>query len=258
MDPTPDANAAVPSPAPALPPRRAFRRRLRQGLLALAAVVLAYVAVAYVAAPTFWRARRPHPGLEDAPRVTRTGNGISGDPVNLALVGTEEELLAAFRAAGWHTADPITPRTAWRMSQACSLGRPYLTAPVSNLYLWDRKQDHAFQVAEGKSPRRRHHVRFWRSPELDADGRPLWLGAATFDRSVGIDVHTLQFTHHIDADVDAERDRVIADLGAAGCLIDTYRLPWVGEEWRGRNGGYDPFVTDGFLVVGVLAPPSAE
>ena len=35
--------------------------------------------------------------------------------------------------------------------------------------------------------------------------RPVWLGAATFDRSVGVSHYTGAITHHIDADIDAER-----------------------------------------------------
>ena len=35
------------------------------------------------------------------PQYTITADGLPGDPVNLALVGTFEQLRAAFTAAGW-------------------------------------------------------------------------------------------------------------------------------------------------------------
>ena len=45
------------------------------------------------------------------------------------------------------------------------------------------------------------------------------MGAATFDRGVGLSRYTRQVTHHIAPDVDAERDTLLADLAAAldGC-----------------------------------------
>ncbi len=46
--------------------------------------------------------------LDDAPRGTLTTTGIHGDPINLALIGTKHELIAAMLAAKWQPADPIT------------------------------------------------------------------------------------------------------------------------------------------------------
>ena len=60
--------------------------------------------------------------------------------------------------------------------------KPYPDAPVSNLYLWGRIQDLAFEQPVGNSPKQRHHVRFWRSAEVDDNGEPLWLGAADVRR----------------------------------------------------------------------------
>ncbi|WP_454942405.1 LssY C-terminal domain-containing protein, partial [Corynebacterium argentoratense] len=42
---------------------------------------------------------------------TRTGDGLLGDPVNLAIMGSEEDVHYAMRAAGWIQADPITLRS---------------------------------------------------------------------------------------------------------------------------------------------------
>src|SRR2546427_628383 len=87
----------------------------------------------------------------------------------------------------------------------------YLIPPA----LW---QDLAFEKPAGRSASRRHHVRFWRSGELGQGGEPLWIGAATFDRSVGLSHRTGQVTHHIAPDVDTERDGLVADLVRAGQL----------------------------------------
>ena len=147
----------------------------RRRLIRLAIMLLIVWAVAaYFLLPIAWRlATRHHPAVEGMPRITVTANGIHGDPLNIALVGTEEEVDAAMLAAGWLPADPITLRSSLRIAAGTVLRRSYDTAPVSNLFVWGRKQDLAFQQAVGNDPRRRHHVRFWKSEKVDENGRPL-------------------------------------------------------------------------------------
>jgi hypothetical protein len=130
--------------------------------------------------------------------------------------------------------------------------RPYAEAPVSRLYLWGRPEDLAFEQAVGADPARRHHVRFWRAAEADEAGRPLWLGAATYDAGVGFSHTTGQITHHIAPAVDAERDKLIADLRRADQLRQVVWIEQYHQVLRGHNGGGDPYYTDGRLAVGVL------
>ena len=106
----------------------------------------------------------------------------------------------------------------------------------------------------GDNPRKRHHVRFWRSAELDAEGRPLWVGSVTFDERVGLSDTTGQVTHHIAPDVDAERDGLFADLEKAGAVTDVERVPGFHKIRSGKNGGGDPWRTDGALLVGTVVP----
>ena len=75
--------------------------------------------------------------------------------------------------------------------------------------------------------------------------RPVWLGDATFDRSVGVSHYTGAITHHIDADVDAERKFLATDLERAGMLQAKYQVSGVGPTMAGRNGGGDLYYTDG-------------
>lgn len=63
---------------------------------------------------------------------------------------------------------------------------------------------------------------------------------------------TGQITHHIGPDVDAERDTVIADLKKAGVLASSFEMEGRGPTSHGRNGGGDPYFTDGMVLVGVL------
>ena len=99
----------------------------------------------------------------------------------MALIGTETDVKRDMLAAKWYPADPLTLRSCLKIASATMLKRPYDDAPVSNLYLFGRKEDLAFEQPVGDNPRKRHHVRFWRSEKIDPDGRPVWVGSATFD-----------------------------------------------------------------------------
>jgi len=188
--------------------------------------------------------------LDGATRVTLTTTGIQGDPINVGLVGTKDELIAAMVAAKWQPADPITFRSTVKLVKSVVLHRPDETAPVSNLYLWKRKEDLAFEQEVGKDASRRHHVRFWESTK-QVNGRPLWLGAATFDTKVGFSHKTGLPTHHINANIDADRDKLLSDLAAAKWLLSTEGRDFQPKH-DGRNGGGDPYHTDGKLLLGVL------
>ena len=202
--------------------------------------------------PTATETIEGHPALVRSPRHTTTRRGHQGDAVNIAFIGTEEELHRALSAAGWYAADPITLKTSLRIAADVVLKKPYDHAPVSDLFLWGRRQDAAFEQPVGDSPKQRHHVRFWRSAEVDQRGDPLWLGAATYDERVEISRTTGGITHRIAPDIDRERNKLVRDAARAG-LLDGYY--WVDEFHRvreGRNGGGDPYFTDGRLAVGVI------
>lgn len=217
-------------------------------------VFLLWLVLAYLVLPVLWiehdRARDTSP----ADMVTRTEADIPGDPINVGLVGDSAELLRAFAAAGWDTADAITLESAVKIGESVIFDRPYPDAPVSTLFYYGRRQDLAFEKPDGSSADRRHHVRLWQSPEKAADGRILWLGAASFDASVGFSHDTAQLTHHIAPDVDAERDALMADMRRAGWLSSSYDRPGIGATQEGHNGGGDRYFTDGRVIVGILSP----
>jgi LssY C-terminus len=233
------------------PPRR--WRRVKQVAAAIGVLLVIYVAMAYLMAPAgwIWYAHR-HPSLDDIPTITETHADIPGDPLNVALIGTELEVKRIMLKANWFPADPLTLRSCLEIATASVLKRKYDDAPVSNLYLFGRKQDLAFEKPFGDNPRKRNHVRFWRSPDVDPDGRPVWVGSATFDERVGISHTTAQVTHHIAPDIDAERDLLFQDLRQTGDLAEVYTVDGFQKTREGRNGGGDPWHTDGNLYVGVI------
>jgi hypothetical protein len=167
--------------------------------------------------------------------------------------GSKAQLDRIMKKAGWFPADPLSLRSDVEIAEATVLGRPYQDAPVSSLYLWNRKEDLAFEQPVGNNPRERHHIRFWKSDQRDLAGHPLWAGSVTFDKSVGLSRTTGQVTHHIDGDIDAERDRLLKQLIATGMLIDTQYRNDFHQQKSGYNGGGDPWHTDGRLALGQIS-----
>src|SRR5689334_5870923 len=186
----------------ATPVKSTKRSTIRRIVRWVIAVLCVYLVGAYFIVPALWigYAHR-HPAFDGVPRLTRTGDDHPGGPVNVALIGTEAQLKKIMVAAKWYPADPLTLRSCLEIAEATVLKRPYDDAPVSSLYLWGRKEDLAFEQPVGNDPRKRHHVRFWRSELVDPDGRPVWVGAAIFDERVGFSHTTGQITHHTAPDV---------------------------------------------------------
>ena len=226
--------------------------RRRRCVLILSTLAIVYLLLAYVVLPALWRHYEREPGLALLPMVTRTGTGIPGDALNVGLVGSEEDVLRAMQAAGWFPADPVTFRSSFAIVGSVVLNRPYHDAPVSPLYFENKKEQLAFEKPDGKSADRRHHVRFWLALAKGNDGRPVWLGAATYDRGVGFSHYTGQITHHIGPDIDAERDLLMRDLTAAGMVDALFKISGIGPTLFGRNGGGDAYYTDGEIDVASL------
>lgn len=234
--------------------RRRWRRRVLSGL---GIVAVLWGTAAYLALPMFWTYRSHQPGLASKPMITLTKQGIHGDPINIGLVGSKQEILIAMKRAGWFPADAITLMSSFKIGSSVVFNRAYPAAPISNLYYEGKPQALGFERAEGNSAKRRHHMRFWLSLQTGAEGRPVWLGAASFDRGVGLSHYTLQITHRVAPDLDAERDLVMADLEKAQVLQTIYRIAGIGPTADGHNGGGDPYFTDGDVAIGVLTPAAA-
>jgi hypothetical protein len=232
------------------------------------ALGLTYGIAAYVVIPRAIRLGLKVLQRDHVPSYTITGDGLPGDPVNMALAGTLQELRSAFAAIGWSEADRLGLRSSWGMVRAFVLNSPYPTAPFSTLFLFGRGQDIGFQKAIDNSPRQRHHVRFWALSLTQAQAtwgetgfwsntdRPpdhenvLWIGAGTRDTGLSLTRLSYQVTHATDSDTNAERDYVIAEL-TKGRTIEAVQIY--------RNGQLLPthrvnhYVTDGEVAVAQLA-----
>jgi len=164
------------------------------------------------------------------------------------------ELQSIMKAADWYTASALGLKSDLKIAADTVLSRPDDAAPVSSLYLFGRKEDFAFEQPVGDNPRHRHHVRLWKTDSVGADGRPKWIGSAVYDERVGLSRTTGQITHVTAPDVDVERDYLFECLEKTRQLESKFVERGFHQQLSGRNGGGDPWKTDGDLYGGVIQP----
>jgi hypothetical protein len=238
--------------------------RIDQRVPVFAALLFTYVLAAYVVLPPVIHVSVAVLRRNRIPRVTRAADGLPADPVNVVLIGSQEQLRSAFAAAGWDVADTLTLRSVLRMAVSFVFDRSYPTAPFSALYLFGRRQDIGFQEDVGGSPRKRHHIRFWAAgidPEsrsgdlaywtrrlrIDPSQSHIWVGAGTTDTGFGLQSMTWQISHRVDRDADSEREHIVATLRLTGCIAEE-RYIEAGEPVGTR------FITDGRIFHARLDP----
>jgi hypothetical protein len=152
-------------------------------------------------------------------RVTdQPSGGNEGDLVNFVLVGTQEQVTSAFKAAGWVAADKTNKDAVVSALMATLQKNVYVAVPMSILYLYGRPQDFGYERAEAVMvANERNHFRIWQAPEKTPQNQLMWTGAGTHDIGIEKDQRSANaITHKIDQDVDNERDFIGATLQQAG------------------------------------------
>ncbi len=223
-------------------------------------ILLPLVVLAYILSVCYRLRREAQQGRDasasvspdDIPLTTFNRYGNPGDPINIEFIGTDGQIGAAFASAGWYRADEIDFVTSVRISVDSMLGRAYSTAPVSNLYLFGRKEDMVFE-RPGHNVQQRDHIRIWKTSRSGSDARPIWIGSATEDVKVELSKTNHLPTHRISPDLDAERALVVSELAQTGFVVGEETHPGFGKETQGVNGGGDPYFTDGQVVALTLA-----
>lgn len=179
------------------------------------------------------------------PKRTKKGNKIASDPINIVIVGSEEAIHEVFTNAGWSVADKLTLSRKIRIALDCIFNLSYRRAPVSTLYYLNKPQDIAYQLQHG-SPRRRHHVRFWKVWKQKPN-EEVWAGAASFDSRIKFSSISKKFTHKISPDIDNERDMIVdifQEYGFTSEMVNNFHI-----ELLGTNGEGDYYYTDGKLAL---------
>src|SRR5579864_1082220 len=194
-----------------------------------------------------------NPGLaEDLNSVPRRVNDQFknlGDMVNFVIVGPQQKLQAALRAAHWQLADQSTSVAVVSATIETYENKDYLRMPMSTLYLFNRPQDFGYEQAEAYSVvASRHHCRIWKAP-FTWNGRTVWIGAGTHDIGFEKDQRNGKVTHKIDPAVDGERDHIgesLQQTGQVGNIL--YYLPdQPVKEAKNATGG--TYHSDGRVLV---------
>jgi hypothetical protein len=194
--------------------------------------------------------------LEALPCCAMDASGENfGDPLNVVIVGEAPDVLTSLTRSGWSFTHRIDFSSVQRMLGAAIDGDAYPIAPVSSLYVFDRKQDFALQRARSTLAQR-NHMRFWLAPFTHL-GRQVWVGQVS--RDIGIKVTpkspTLT-THIIDPEVDLTREYLLHSLlsegfvGRFGFVEGSRRAS---REDPAFNLTDDPFFSDGMRLVIILS-----
>ena len=190
--------------------------------------------------------------LRELPCCTTTESGSGeGDPLNIALVGSGEEVVAALTSSGWSFTEAITIDSIRRMVGAAIAEKSFLTAPISSLYAFGRKQDIAMQ--RGRSTiSQRNHMRLWLAP-FRCEGEPVWVGQVSRDIGVKLTRKSPTLTTHIiDPIVDEAREYLLHSLlhrDAVGRFAFVQGVGETNEQSPRLNLTDDPYFTDGMRLV---------
>ena len=167
------------------------------------------------------------------------------EPINIIILERDDAAVKhAMTQAGWTQALKPTAIALARAGVAALTNSEDANAPVTPYFWQTQPNDIAFQKPTAdKSLRKRHHVRFWRTRYMTPAGLRLFVAAASFDD--GLD---WQLLHHIDPNIDAERDQIVSDLTKAGTLKSTEMLT-ISKPRLGQSVAGDPWFTDGKAAV---------
>jgi LssY-like putative type I secretion system component LssY len=181
------------------------------------------------------------------PERTSTAKGAQADVVNLAFIGSQGQLANAFQAAGWLSSDAPSTRNGAHMFRALISSNSYPHGPMSEQLMDGRDSDFGWQKGLNCVVRR-DHLRVW-SDDLTWQGRNVWLGASTRDVGVRFSIWNKELTHRVEPDIDVERERIVRDLGLAGCIESVHVTPRPGMPAHLANATGDHLHTDGALAV---------
>jgi LssY C-terminus len=183
------------------------------------------------------------------PRRVGDLQGNPGDMVNYALIGTQDQVTKAFAAAGWVQVDKTTQDAVVHGLISTLSHSAYTEMPMSTLYLFGRSQDLSFARADPLAVAAiRHHLRVWKTTET-VGGEEFWVGSATHDNGFEKDQRNGGITHHIDANVDQERDFLEQSFAGAGVIAGAAYVMPSNPLTTAKTATGGSFQSDGRIVV---------
>ncbi|MFZ0731790.1 MAG: LssY C-terminal domain-containing protein [Candidatus Sulfotelmatobacter sp.] len=187
--------------------------------------------------------------LDGLPRRVNDQLNNLGDMVNFVIVGSQKQLQDALAAASWHIADTGNRNAVLNAVMETYDNKDYLAMPMSTLYLFGRKQDFGYEMADPIAMvASRNHFRIWKAP-FTWKGQEVWVGAGTHDIGFAKDKRNNNVTHKIDPAVDGERENIGSSLQKAGKAKSLmYYLP-PNPVQEAKNATGDGYHSDGRLLV---------
>lgn len=192
--------------------------------------------------------------IPSLPEHAFTRKGKEGDIVNLAFIGTREQVVSAFQAAGWTGSDSISTGSVLREAHALFSLNNYSHLPISKQLLDGEAPDFSRQKSLD-SYEKRDHLRIWSHP-APLLGEPLWLSGSIHEVSAQLSLSSrggrFRFLHHLDGDLDEARDRVVRDLALAGCVDAVHYSPRPAMKHFLKSPSGDDLHTDARVAVVLL------
>ena len=185
--------------------------------------------------------------LDQVPQRTTTVKAVDADLVNLVFLGSEKQVQAAFREAGWRNSDPVSRKAVFKNLYALLNNSGYAQQPMKTFLMDGRPQDMSWQKGLN-SYGRRDHLRIWGwTPEGATE--QVWVSSSTHDSGAVLSLKYKGFVHHISPDIDEERAKVIRDLNFSGCVSSLTYVPRPGMSTTTQNATGDLVRTDGSIAV---------
>jgi membrane protein DedA with SNARE-associated domain/membrane-associated phospholipid phosphatase len=185
------------------------------------------------------------------PNMSETIIGTPQEPISLVIVAPDADALqSAMNGAGWTRAEKPGLSNIARAAWAAWTNQPDPAAPITPSFWNIGPNDLAFQKPTADATlRQRHHVRFWKTGYRTPAGGQIFVGTASFDDGL-----KWGLTHHIDANIDAERDLLASDLVASTGARISARFQMLPPR-LGQNFAGDAWFTDGTAVLLQVTPP---
>jgi hypothetical protein len=204
--------------------------------------------------------------VEQLPYRVTTSKHVNADMLNIIFLGTQDQVTAAFREAGWHNADAVSRHTVMKGLYALLNNSGYEQEPMMTFLLNDKPEDMNWQKSLN-SYGRRDHLRIWQWPSTETPNsftksvtysianptaNSIWLSSSTHDIGAVLALKYKGFVHHISPDIDDERSTVIRDLNFAGCVKSVTYVARPDMPRTTHNATGDVMHTDGSIAVVVL------
>ncbi len=200
----------------------------------------------------------PQRRIDETPRRVSDPDGSPGDRVNFIVIGSQEKLQAALKAAGWVVVDRSNKDTILRGALATFSKQAYVTIPMSELHLFGRPQDFGYAQADPiRVVASRHHFRIWKAP-FDLEGQTVWAGAGTHDIGFDRDQRNGKLTHRIDSEVDKERDYIADSFMQTGVAAKVSYITPADPITVARTAHGQEFRSDGRTALIYLQPDTAN